>query len=318
MSQTDPTRRLRIATRESPLALWQARHIGELLGKQISTPEIVPMVSRGDVDMSPIDGTRTVGIFTKRIQDALLADEGDIAVHSMKDLPTEEHPDLVLAGTVQRETVADCLVTVNGVELNQLPKGANVGTGSRRRAAQLKRLRPDLNVTPIRGNVQTRLEKLNSGQYDAIVLAAAGIERLKLHTLPRVEMTLEVMLPAPGQGALAVETRRDDSEAIHAVNTISDERTMACITAERTMLAQLHGGCLAPIAGLSTIGDSGDQLLLHGRVLSVDGSTCLESKQHLKIDFPSESWFSTAVSLGKTVSDDLIGQGALELIQSNR
>ncbi|MEO1618899.1 MAG: hydroxymethylbilane synthase [Planctomycetota bacterium] len=318
--QSDATtsRKLRIATRESPLALWQAHHVAGLISRHFDAPAIVPMVSRGDVDLRPIDGTRSVGVFTKRIQEALLQDEGDLAVHSMKDLPTEPHPELLLAGSPERETVRDCLVTRDGVMLDDLPKGATIGTGSRRRAAQLLRVRADLNVQPIRGNVQTRLQKLHDGEYDAIVLAAAGIERLEMTALPRVELPLEMMLPAPGQGALAIETRRDDPAAIEAVEQISVPASFACTLAERTMLSQLHGGCLAPIAAHATLNPSRQTLELHGRVLATDGTVCLDAKQTAAIDLQSSEWSSVSKTLGQRVSGDLLGQGAAALIQAGR
>ncbi|WP_436716341.1 hydroxymethylbilane synthase [Roseiconus lacunae] len=314
---TSERRVLRIATRESPLAMWQAEHVASLLAELTERPIIVPMVSSGDVDMRPIDGKRSVGVFTKRIQQGLIDDEGDVAVHSMKDLPTEPHPDLIMVASPDRETVADCLVSPTGLKLDELRQAARVGTGSRRRAAQLKRLRPDLDVQSIRGNVQTRLQKMRDGEFDAIVLAAAGIERLEMHDLPRVELPLEMMLPAPGQGALAIEVRRNDSWASQIVSQINQPRSHACTLAERTMLADLHGGCLAPIAALATI-DRSDKLTLKARVLSLDGKVCLEQSASCAIELDSSDWFDSAQELGKRVSETLIEQGARELIEAAR
>ncbi|MCC9602629.1 hydroxymethylbilane synthase [Stieleria sp. JC731] len=308
---------MRIATRESPLAMWQAEHVQSLLASYVQTPQIVPMVSSGDVDMRPIDGKRSVGVFTKRIQQALLEDEGDVAVHSMKDLPTEVHPSLVMIASPERENVADSLVSPQAYSLDQLPKGAKVGTGSRRRAAQLLRERPDLDVQPIRGNVQTRLKKMTDGEYDAIVLASAGIERLKMSDLPRVELPLEIMLPAPGQGALAIEVRSDDSSAMEIVSKINLPESNACTLAERTLLSQLHGGCLAPIAALAVIDNQGI-LRLSARVLSLEGTTCLEYTTEQAIKTDDDSWRSTAIELGKRASATLIDQGARELIEAGR
>ncbi len=233
--------------------MWQAEHVAGLMTPYAEAPAIVPLVSGGDTDMRPIDGTRSVGVFTKRIQQALLDDEGDVAVHSMKDLPTEAHPQLELVASPARETVLDCLVSPDGRSLEALRKGARVGTGSRRRAAQLLQLRPDLDVAPIRGNVQTRLAKMRGGEFDAIVLAAAGLERLEMNELPRFELPLDAMLPAPGQGALAIEVRRDDTHARAVLKNVDVPMTSACTTAERTLLSRLHGGCLAPIAALAVI-----------------------------------------------------------------
>lgn len=321
---------LRIATRESPLALWQARHVARLLAENGIGTEIVPMVSSGDVDMRPIDGKRSVGVFTKRIQQALLDDEGDIAVHSMKDLPTEPHQQLQMVASPHRETVADCLVSPQGIDLDSLPQAARVGTGSRRRAAQLLRRRPDLQILPIRGNVQTRLEKMHDGQYDAIVLAAAGIERLEMHDLPRTELPLQWMLPAPGQGALAIEVRTDDRVAVAAVAGINQPRSAACTLAERTLLSDLHGGCLAPIAALATIDDSdaadndngngngNRRIHLVARVLSLDGSQCLEAESDTAVELQSSQWQATAIELGRSVAAMLIEKGAKPLIEAGR
>ena len=261
---------LRIATRQSPLALWQAEHVAALLKEQGFASVIVPLVSRGDVDMSPIDGTRQVGMFTKRIQQALLQDEGDIAVHSLKDLPTEVDPRLRLAAVPQRETVVDCLVSNSAWSLEQLPNQAKVGTGSRRRGAQLLSVRPDLNILPIRGNVQTRLAKLEAGEFDAIMLAEAGLLRLQMDGLARSQLTLEDMLPAPGQGALGIEVRSDDDDANQALAKLDNPAARAAITAERYLLAALHGGCLAPIAAFAAI--EADQFRLRAVVLRGDGA----------------------------------------------
>ncbi len=161
---------LRIATRKSPLALWQAEYVAQRLKEKGIDTVLVPMVSGGDTDMRPIDGTRQVGLFTKRIQQALLENEADIAVHSLKDLPTEQNPSLSLAAVPERETVVDSLVSKTSLRLDELPLEARVGTGSKRRAAQLRHRRPDLQVLPIRGNVQTRLGKLDEGEFDACLL----------------------------------------------------------------------------------------------------------------------------------------------------
>ncbi|MCO8125301.1 hydroxymethylbilane synthase [Stieleria sp. TO1_6] len=300
--------------------MWQAHHVADLLAAQSIGSQIVPMVSSGDIDMRPIDGKRSVGVFTKRIQQALLDDEGDLAVHSMKDLPTEAHPDLQMIATPQRETVVDCLVSPGGGPLDSLPAGARIGTGSRRRAAQLLRVRPDLQILPIRGNVQTRLQKMHDGEYDAIVLAAAGLQRLQMNDLRRVELPLEMMLPAPGQGALAIEVRRNDQRAIDAVSQLNDACAAACTLAERTLLSQLHGGCLAPIAAHATVTSNSDssQLRLIARVLSVDGTECLESAAECPIKLEWGQWQTVAIELGRQISSGLIERGARALIESGR
>lgn len=328
-NQETPATPLRIATRESPLAMWQARHVAKLLSQHDVDSKIVSMVSSGDVDMRPIDGKRSVGVFTKRIQQALVDDEGDVAVHSLKDLPTEPHPMLQMAASPERETVADCLVSPQGVDLDSLPKDSVIGTGSRRRAAQLLKLRPDLQILPIRGNVQTRLEKMRGGQYDAIILAAAGIERLEMFDLPRFELPIELMLPAPGQGALAIEVRRDNANAVSIISKLNDPRSAACTLAERTLLSDLHGGCLAPIAALATITqetkagaadgtNAAKTIHLIARVLSLDGKQCLEAQSDCSIELGSGDWRSTSIQLGQIVGAMLIDQGAKPLIEAGR
>ena len=304
---------LRIATRKSPLALWQAEYVAERLNQAGIATVLVPMVSSGDTDMRPIDGTRQVGLFTKRIQLALLENEADIAVHSLKDLPTEPNEKLTLAAGPERETVLDSLVSKTGLKLNDLPAAARVGTGSQRRAAQLRNRRPDLNVMPIRGNVQTRLGKLEDGEFDAIMLAEAGILRLELHDLPRTQFPIEEMLPAPGQGALGIEIRKDDP-ACDGVRKLDHIPTRAAVTAERNLLASLHGGCLAPIAALSRV--SNNNLQLKATVLSQDGTRRLDEIHELPSD--SQSLIATAVQLAMQTANALLERGAEELIKAAR
>ena len=305
--------RLRIATRKSLLALWQAKHVQSLMALNSDESELVPMVSVGDIDMTPIDGTRQVGVFTKRIQQALLDLEADIAVHSLKDLPTEGAPTLTLAAVPERETIEDALVSPEGWTLDELPQNAVVGTGSKRRGAQLLHHRPDLEIKNIRGNVQTRLEKLNAGEYDAIILAEAGILRLELNELSRALLPLEIMLPAPGQGALGIEVRADDPKAIEAVAKLNQVEAHAAVHAERQVLAALHGGCLAPIAALGTIEDQ--TLRLTATVLSADGKQRLDRESTIPL---GESPIKSAQQLAKEVADGLRADGAVELIEASR
>ena len=305
---------LRIATRQSPLALWQAEHVAALLKEQGFASVIVPLVSRGDLDMSPIDGTRQVGMFTKRIQEALLEDEGDIAVHSLKDLPTEVDPRLRLAAVPQRETVVDCLVSDSAWSLEQLPNQAKIGTGSRRRGAQLLSVRPDLNILPIRGNVQTRLAKLEAGEFDAIMLAEAGLLRLQMDDLARSQLTLTDMLPAPGQGALGIEVRSDDDDANQALAKLDNPAARAAITAERYLLAALHGGCLAPIAAFAAI--EAEQFRLRAVVLRGDGSERLDESESIPWDV--ENPIGCGEKLAELVTNRLVDRGARELINAER
>lgn len=304
---------LRIATRKSPLALWQAEYVAKCLRQAEITTVLVPMVSSGDTDMRPIDGTRQVGLFTKRIQQALLDDEADIAVHSLKDLPTEQNPTLTLAAVPERETVLDSLVSKTCLRLDDLPEQACIGTGSKRRAAQLLNLRPDLRVMPIRGNVQTRLGKLEDGEFDAIMLAEAGILRLEMNDLPRTQFTTEEMLPAPGQGALGIEVRSGDP-ACDAVKILDHLPTRAAVNAERKLLALLHGGCLAPIAALAKL--TGDSLQLKSTVLSQDGSARLDETHSLPTDSPS--MLDTAEQLAELAATALLARGAADLISAAR
>ncbi|TWT51258.1 Porphobilinogen deaminase [Rubripirellula amarantea] len=298
---------IRIATRQSPLALWQAEFVASQLNQQGIESILVPLVSGGDVDMAPIDGTRQVGVFTKRIQQALADDEADVAVHSLKDLPTEINEHFRLAAVPTRETVADCLVSPSSMSIAELPASAKVGTGSRRRAAQLLSLRSDLDVQPIRGNVQTRLSKLESQEFDAIMLADAGIVRLEMNDLPRYHCTLEEMLPAPGQGALGIEVRSDDDDAYEALQFLNHRDTRISVVAERALLARLHGGCLAPIGAYAVIEDG--RLKMSAVVLSQDGLTRLDEQG--EIDAIDES---SALELAAQLSERLIERGAAELI----
>lgn len=320
MSPPESPTPLRIATRESKLAMWQARYIAECLDQMGVPTQLVPLVSGGDTDMRPIDGSRSVGVFTKRIQLALVDDEADIAVHSLKDLPTEKQDDFFLAAVPQRATVLDCLVTPDGSNLDELPAGAKIGTGSTRRRAQICQLRTDVEVLPIRGNVQTRLAKMHDGEFDAIVLAEAGLERLEMHELPRRCFSLESMLPAPGQGALGIEVRRSDTRALEIVSKLDDRQARLSVTAERSLLAQLHGGCLAPIAAHAELKpgrDGHDTLTLIARVLSVSGDKSIE--QELSIEVPSEdSGIDAATDLGSRLADQLEQRGATQLIQTTR
>jgi len=304
---------LRIATRKSPLALWQAEYVAERLKQHGIATVLVPMVSSGDTDMRPIDGTRQVGLFTKRIQQALLENEADIAVHSLKDLPTEQNASLTLAAVPERETVLDSLVAKTSLKLDDLPPKACIGTGSQRRAAQLRNRRPDLNVMPIRGNVQTRLGKLEEGEFDAIMLAEAGILRLEMHDLPRTQFPIEEMLPAPGQGALGIEIRADD-KSCEGVRALDHLPTRAAVTAERQLLASLHGGCLAPIAALSQV--AGDTLELKATVLSQDGTQRLDETHELPTN--PQSMLKTAEQLAQLAATALLERGAAELINAAR
>lgn len=301
--------RLRIGTRGSALARWQAEWVAARLAEAGVDVELVPIVTRGDVQQQgPVESIGAQGVFTKEIQRALLENQVDLAVHSLKDLPTEPIAGLCLAAVPQRAPVCDALVSRDGTTLAQLPPSAVVGTGSLRRRAQLLYHRPDLQTREIRGNVDTRLGKVDAGDYDAIVLAEAGLRRLELADRITELLPLSISLPAVGQGALGLETRTDDEITRSALTALDDAASHAAVRAERAMLAALEGGCLAPIAAWGRVEQ--DSLLLTGRVLDRDGT------RRLQIALAGEP--AAAEDLGRRVAEELIRQGAAELIRSGR
>lgn len=279
--------RIRLGTRQSPLAMWQAEHIAARLQGAGVAVELVRIVTSGDVKSGPLGEGGGVGLFTKEIQRALLDRRCDLAVHSLKDLPTEEIPGLTLAGVPTREEVGDGLIAREGRTLAELPRGARVGTGSARRVAQLRMLRPDLTILDIRGNVDSRLKKLDAGEYDAIVLALAGLKRLGLDGRVTERLPLEHFLPAVGQAALGLETRVDDCAIIDVVETISHLPSHQAVLAERAMLRALRGGCLAPVAALAVTSPQ-DRLSLKARVLAIDGTSRVETAVEGRLDRPQE------------------------------
>ena len=299
---------IRLATRKSPLALWQANWVADRLRELGHACELVPLVSEGDNDLRPITAASGVGVFTQRIQQALIDGEADVAVHSLKDLPTAETAELHLAAVSQREVVEDRLVSVAGWTLDELPEAAIVGTSSRRRAAQLLHRRTDLQIRPIRGNLQTRLDQVARGDFDATILAAAGLERLGLTGVTATTLGLDVMLPAPGQAALGIETRRDNPRVTAAVAGLDHAATRAAVTAERTLLRELSGGCLAPIAALGTV--QGSELKLVAIVLATDGSVRLQAEV--------TGGVAEAERLGRDAAEQLLAAGAEELIAQAR
>ena len=309
---------IRIGTRGSKLARWQSEWVAEQLRKSRVDVEIVEIATRGDVhqhdSVASLEGT---GVFTKEIQSALLAGEVDLAVHSLKDLPTQPVKGLTLAAVPLRENLADALVTSAASLLTDLPPSAKIGTGSLRRRSQLLNVRPDFQVLTIRGNVDTRLKKLDAGEYDAIVLAAAGLIRLGFPA--RITEYLEPprMLPAPGQGALAIECREDDASSLAAAGGLDDAAARLATTAERTALAALHGGCSAPIAAWGRFVNR--QLYLDALVASVDGRRVLSAAH--AVDLTTESGaaaIAAAEELGRRVASELERQGAASLISESR
>lgn len=264
---------LRIGTRGSQLALWQSQHIAARL--EAAWPglhcELHTRVTQGDRRLDrPLPEIGGKGLFTAELEDALRGGEFDIAVHSLKDLPVADPPGLTLGAVTSRADVRDVLIAHPGVTLATLPAGANVGTSSLRRQAQLAAYRPDLVVRPIRGNVDTRLRKVLAGEYDAAVMAAAGIARLGLESHVTEWLDLNAMLPAPGQGALGIQCRADDEWVLELLTRLEDVAVRRAVTAERQLLYQLGGGCSAPIAAYATT--QGDLIHLTGRVAALDGA----------------------------------------------
>jgi hydroxymethylbilane synthase len=301
---------IRIGTRGSPLARWQANWVAGQLRSELVEVELVPIATAGDRDQAgPIGAIGTTGVFTKELQRALLDGRIDLAVHSLKDLPTESVAGLVLAAVPPRESASDALLSRNRLRLTELPPAAKVGTGSLRRRSQLLFARPDLHVSEIRGNVETRVAKLHEGQVEAIVLAEAGLTRLGLQSEIVEILPKSLMLPAIGQGALGLEIRADDLATRSAVERLDDRATHAAVAAERSLLAALRGGCLAPIGAWARV-EQDSELRLTAVVLARDGQKRLEAEA---VDPLSE-----AVGLGRRVAAELLAQGAASLIASSR
>ncbi len=266
--------RLRIGSRGSELALWQAQHISDLLRARGHTVEIEIIKTTGDkITDVALAKVGTKGMFTKEIEEALVENRVDLAVHSLKDLPTELAADFEIAAVPAREDARDVFCSVKFASIDALPQGANVGTSSLRRQAQLKAPRPDLQIHPLRGNVDTRLRKLESGEYDAIILAAAGLNRLGKTQLVRQVIPVEVMTPAAGQGALAIEIRNGDSAMRSLLAFLEDVSARAATTCERALLNKLGGGCQVPIGAFAEI--EGRRIRLRGLVADPDGSKVL-------------------------------------------
>lgn len=305
------TNSLRIGTRGSPLARWQADWVAARLREHGVQVELVPISTRGDRQqagpIAAIGGGE--GVFTKELQRALLAGEIDLAVHSLKDLPTAPVDGLALLAVPPRGPTGDVVICRSVGSFGELPQGATIGTGSLRRRAQLWHVRPDLKMLDIRGNVDTRLRKLREGEYDALVLAEAGLQRLGLASEATELLPRSIMLPAVGQGALGLEGRRDDDATRAAVALIDDPATHAAVDAERAMLLAIRGGCLAPVGAWGRIEDDG-RLKLSAVVHSGDGRTRLAAEE--------SDALHCAVALGTRVAEALIAQGAQALIQACR
>ncbi len=301
---------IRIGTRASPLARWQANWVAEELRRFGAHVELVPITTAGDVDQrGPIGAIGTTGVFTKELERALLERRVDLAVHSLKDLPTDSVAGLTLAAVPPRESSGDALLSRDRRSLAELRPGAKVGTGSLRRQSQLLHARPDLLVAEVRGNVETRIRKLQEAQFDALVLAEAGLKRLGLeHEIAEI-LPLSLMLPAVGQGALGLQTREDDGETRSALAALDHAETHAAVIAERALLSALLGGCLAPVGAWCRTDPNGD-LRLTAAVLSRDGKRRLVAEAVDRRD--------RAADLGRRAAEMLLEQGAAELIASSR
>ena len=299
------THSLTIGSRASNLAMWQTNHIIALLEQAWPgiTCRIEPFVTKGDKTLDqPLPQIGGKGLFTLELEEALRNGRIDFAVHSLKDLPVENAEGVILGAIVGRADACDVLISAKGEKLGNLPVGAVVGTSSLRRQAQLRLTRPDLDIQSIRGNVETRIRKVMEGQYDATILAAAGITRLGLDDQVSQWLPLDVMLPAPGQGALAVQCRADDTETLRVLTAIHQPEVATAVTAERSFLHHLGGGCATPIAAYANW--QGGRLHLTGLVAAIDGST------EIRISgVGTGSW-----ELGEEVAAIAIGRGAQELL----
>lgn len=289
-----------IGSRGSKLALWQANHVKSRLEELGEECRIEVISTSGDRFQSgPLKEIGNKGLFTKEIEDALLESRIDIAVHSLKDMPTGLPEGLQITATPEREDARDAMI---GRKLADLPRGGRVGTGSLRRIAQLQAARPDLVVEGIRGNVDTRLRKLDEGQFDAIVLAVAGLNRLGWAERIAEHLRVELMCPAVGQGSLAIETRADDGPAVRACLRLDHVATHVCITAERAILAVLGGGCQVPIGAHATVADG--TIHLRAIVISPDGTRMVKR----------ECYGVDAQRLGTTLGEELLANGAREIL----
>jgi hydroxymethylbilane synthase len=296
--------RLRIGSRGSQLALWQANHISALLRERGHEGEIEIIKTTGDkITDVALAKVGTKGMFTKEIEEALAEGRVDLAVHSLKDLPTELSPEFEIAAITKRENPRDVFVSKKHKSVEELPRGARVGTSSLRRQAQLKALRPDLDIHPLRGNVDTRLRKLESGEYEAIILAAAGVNRLGLTALVKQIIPAEIMCPAAGQGALGIEIRDGDSITRQNLSFLDDAAARAATTCERALLNKLGGGCQVPIGAFAEVHDG--QIHLQGVVAHPDGSVVLRESRDG--DDPER--------LGNEVGETLLQSGGDAILQ---
>jgi hydroxymethylbilane synthase len=300
-------RHLRIGTRGSLLAKWQAEFVRKQLFQATGVEaEIVIIKTAGDkMQQAPLTQIGGKGVFIKELEEALLDESIDLAVHSVKDVPTDTPSRLSFPAVCRRDDVRDCLVSANGAALANLRQGARVGTSSLRRQAQLRHIRPDLDIRELRGNVDTRLRKVESGEYEAILLAKAGLDRLGLSQRITEILSPDLCMPAVGQGAIAVETRLKDTEAADALAKLDDAETRTAIIAERALLGALHGGCQVPIGAWARL--ERGELLLEACVCSVDGVQYVKQRATA----PPEQ----AAQLGEHMARLLLEAGAQSILE---
>jgi hydroxymethylbilane synthase len=302
------SKKLKIATRKSPLALWQAEYVRSHLmaehdGLEV---ELVTMTTQGDkildVPLAKIGGK---GLFVKELEQGMMAGDADIAVHSMKDVPMELPEGFDLPVICDRESPFDAFVSNTYAHIDDLPQGARVGTSSLRRSSQLLHKRPDLEILSLRGNVQTRLSKLDGGEFDAIILASAGLIRLEMEGRIRYQIPAEFMLPAVGQGAVGIECREGDEDTISLISCLNDKDTHSRVAAERAFNHRLEGGCQVPIGAYAVLEQ--DQIWLRGMVASVDGKEMLFAERRAHRD--------DADSLGRGLAEELLEAGADRILR---
>jgi len=301
--------KLRIATRKSPLALWQAEHVAAVLrrihpGLEV---ELAAMSTRGDKILdTPLAKIGGKGLFVKELEQGMMDGSADLAVHSMKDVPVELPEGLHLAVIMEREDPRDAFVSNNHADVGALPQGAVVGTASLRRECQLRERRPDLRIETLRGNVNTRLGRLDEGRFDAIILASAGLKRLGFEQRIRTILPPEQSLPSIGQGALGIECRSDDARVNELIAPLNDPDTAVCLTAERALNRRLEGGCQVPIAGYAVL--EGEEVYLRGLVGEPDGSRVIRAEGRAPA--------AEAEALGIRIAEELLANGAEPILQA--
>ncbi|HWL96534.1 MAG TPA: hydroxymethylbilane synthase [Nocardioidaceae bacterium] len=302
--------KLRIGTRASALAQVQSNQVADLLSERTGREtELVKVSTEGDVNQRPLTEFGGAGVFVSALREALLEGEVDVAVHSLKDLPTAAAPGIALAAVPLREDPRDAVVARDGLTLGELPAGSTVGTGSPRRAAQLRALGLGLEVQPVRGNVGTRIGLVTDGKLDAVVLAYAGLRRVGLADQVTEVLDPLLMLPAPGQGALAVECRADEAELVEQLReALDDPASRTAVSAERSVLAALEAGCSAPVGALAEValGEGGEEVWIRAVAAAVDGTQIVKMSTSGAVDDP--------VGLGEALARDMIADGASALL----